>query len=431
MKLAGELEDSAPAVRCEPPETADVIVLGAGVVGVSTAYALARRGLTVTLVDREAGPAKGASFANGAQLSYAYSDPLGGPGLLKSLPALALGIDPAFKLRPTLDPEMISWGLSFIRSCTDAQQRSGTLANLKLALESRRALHDLLARHPFDFGHVVAGKMHLHFDRPSLAVAERQVALKRGAGAVQHMLTADEAIAIEPALRGAANLVGVVYSPEDEVGDPYRFSVGLVELLARRYRANLAFGFDATKLDGGDGGVVLSDREGGKLRARTIVVALGCEAAPFLRRLGIRVPILPMKGYSFTAPPGEAAPSVSLTDTARKLVFCNLSGEIRVAGIAELGARAPGIIEGRLSGLVSAARASLPQAADYEAITHRWTGFRPMTPSSAPIISRPRDRIILNVGQGMLGWTLAMGSAERAATLVLEALGQNFTEKAI
>jgi D-amino-acid dehydrogenase len=403
----------------------DVIVLGAGVVGVSTAYALARRGLSVTLVDRATGPAQGASFANGAQLSYAYSDTLGSPALLKKLPGLALGSDPLFRLKPSLDPDFLRWSFKFLGACTSGSQRAGTLETLKLALESQLALHALLKQHPLEFGHTVAGKMHLYFDRSALGDAARMAALKQTNGVAQHALTAQEAIRIEPALAGAAHLEGVVYSPQDEVGDPYKFSIGLVQILVEHYGVRTQFGMKAREVRFEAGGVSVAGVDGELVRGRSVVVALGIGAPSFLARMGIHVPIQPLKGYSFSAPPGALAPQVSLTDTARKLVFCNLSGRIRVAGIAELGVWNSRPSPTRLARLVSSARDSLPDAADFANLDSSWAGLRPMSPTSVPIISRPRRQLVLNVGHGMLGWTLAMGAGERAASLVLQ--DQGFT----
>jgi D-amino-acid dehydrogenase len=405
-------------------KSCDVIVLGAGVVGVSTAYALARRGLSVTLMDRESGPALGASFANGAQLSYAYSDTLGSPALLKKLPSLVLGSDPLFRLKPSLDLDFLRWSLKFLAACTNDNQRAGTLTTLKLALESRGALHALLERHALDFGHTVAGKMHLYFNRGALDDAARMAALKQANGAVQHVLTAQEAVRIEPALVGAANLEGVIYSPLDEVGDPYKFSTGLTQVLSEQYGVRTQFGVKVHDVSFGADGVSVVGEDGQMIRGRTLVVALGISAPSFLARMGIRVPVQPLKGYSFTAPPGALAPKVSLTDTARKLVFCNLSGRIRVAGVAELGVWNTRLVTARLASLVASARDSLLQAADFANLDSSWVGLRPMSPTSVPIISHPRPRLVLNVGHGMLGWTLAMGAGERAASLVLQDQGR-------
>jgi len=417
VQVAGDSAEAKP--RGTSDEVFDVVVAGAGVVGVATAYALARRGLSVALVDRNARPALGASFANGAQLSYAYSDALGSPALVHKLPSLALGADPLFKLKGAFDPGLITWGLQFLAASTLQQHRAGTVETLKLALESQAAMHALLARHPIAFGHAVAGKMHLHFDAASVAASAELAALKRQHGATQEILTPAEAIAIEPALTGARGLAGVLYTPGDEVGDPHQFSEGLVAVLTRDYGVRTFFNHDLVDAKLTQESATLVDREGARITGRHLIVTLGVEARGFLARLGVRVPILPMKGYSFSAPAGPAAPRVSITDAKRKLVFCQLSGRIRVAGVAELGARDLRLQPERLSALIALSRESLPEAADYEATSGGWTGLRPMTPNSVPIIAKPRERLILNVGHGSLGWTLAMGSAERAAALLV------------
>lgn len=400
----------------------DVIVLGAGVVGVSTAYALARHGLDVVLLDREAGPAQGTSFANGAQLSYAYSDTLGGPAMLRKLPGLVLGADPLFRLKFRMDPDFLRWGLAFLRSCTAASQRDGTLGTLRLALESRLALHALLERHDIAFGHTVSGKMHLYFDAASLKSAAETVALKRPLGAVQEVLSAADARRIEPALAQASGLEGAVYSPEDEVGDPFHFCVALTRVLTTQYGVRTVFGMTAERMRHDADGVTVIGTTGAQICGRAAVVAMGIGAPAFLSRMGIGVPIQPLKGYSFTAPLGDAAPRISITDTARKLVFCNLMGRMRVAGGAELGNWETRLEASRLALLIRTAQRSLPEAARLDHIDSSWTGLRPMSPNSMPIIAAPRPGLVLNVGHGMLGWTLAMGAGEHAARLVLDEL---------
>lgn len=400
----------------------DVVVLGAGVVGISTAYALARRGLDVILVDREGGPARGTSFANGAQLSYDYSDTMGSPAMLRKLPGLILGADPLFRLKFRADPAFLRWGLAFLRNSTAKHQRGGTLSTLQLALESRLAMHALLERHEIAFGHAMPGKMHLYFDAASLKSAAETVELKRPAGAVQHVLSSAEACRIEPALGDAKGLEGVVYSPNDEVGDPYLFSVELTRILIAHYGVRTCFGMTAHHMKLDADGVTVTGANGEQIDARAVVVALGIGAPAFLRRHGIRTMIEPLKGYSFTAPRGAAAPRVSLTDTARKLVFCDLMGHMRIAGGAELGNWDTRLEPDRLTQLVHRARQSLPQAADFERLDSSWAGLRPMSPDSIPVIVRARPQLILNIGHGMLGWTLAMGAGEQAAALVLEEL---------
>jgi D-amino-acid dehydrogenase len=398
----------------------DVLVLGAGVVGIATAYALARRGLAVTIVDRAEEPARGTSFANGGQLSYAYTDALGSPGLLRSLPLLALAADPAFRMRPSLDPDFIRWGLAFLRNCTAGRFRENTLEGLRIGFESRAALHDLLARHPLDFGHARTGKLHLLEGRDALAAGRRMVALKNGAGVDQEIVTPAEAVGIEPALAArAASLSGAIYSPEEEVGDPFRFCAEMLRLLQSEYGVRSRFGAPIERLEVGSQRTIVHMPRGERLEASTVAVCTGVDTPALLRGTGVRAPIWPMKGYSITAPPGEEAPRVSVTDVARRVVFCRLSGVIRIAGLADLGARDTQVHPRRLQSLVSAARAALPAAADYSAIQSRWSGLRPMTPNSLPIIRRGPGGLVLNVGHGTLGWTFAMGAGERAANLAL------------
>ena len=404
-------------------ERRQAIVLGAGVVGMATAYALARRGVGVLILERSAEPGRGTSFANGAQLSYAYTDALATPSLLRKLPMLALGADPAFRLRPSLDPDFIRWGLAFLRNSTAAASLGNTLEGLRLGLESRAAMHALLERHRLDFLHSMPGKLHLYEDKESLAGAASMVERKRREGAVQEVVSPSEAVALEPALASAAGrLSGAVYSPEEEVGDPYLFCRALLETLKSDYAVEARFCALAERLElrGARPSVVLAD--GDRIEAERIAICAGVDTPRLLKGTGIKVPIWPMRGYSITAPPGRQAPRISITDARRKVVFCRLGGSMRVAGLADLGSRRTEVDPVRLKSLIESARDSLPGAAHYDRVESSWAGLRPMTPSSLPVIRKEGAGVVLNVGHGGLGWTFAMGSGERAAALMLESL---------
>lgn len=402
------------------PGDADVAVIGAGVVGISTAYALARRGRRVLLLDRAPGPALETSYANGAQLSYAYTDAMAGPALWKQLPGMLAGRDRAFRTRVSADPDFWRWGLTFLRNASHARLQENTLATLTLALESRAAMAELLARHPIDFDHRVAGKLHVYYNAASLPAARAMIERKRPFGVQQRLVDADEAIAIEPALAGARGIAGVVHSPEEEVGDPWRFATGLLDVLRTHHHVDARFGVDLQYLRRDGAMWQLHAHNGDDIRVPQVVVCAGIASKSLLRPLGLRVPLMAVKGYSFTAPCGADAPSASITDTARKLVFCRLGDRIRVAGLADLNHWDAAPDRARVGDLVAMARESLPHAADYDAIENDWAGLRPMTPWSSPIIRRAGEGLVLNIGHGMLGWTLAMGSGERAAALVAD-----------
>ncbi len=397
---------------------ADVAIIGAGVVGMATAWAMAHRGQQVLLLDRADAPGLGTSFANGAQLSYAYTDAMANPALWGQLPGMLLGRDAAFRARFSFEPHFLRWGMTFLRNATSARLHRNTLTTLALALESRTAMTALLARHPIDFLHKTTGKLHVHYDIAGLPKARAMIEAKRPFGIRQQWLDADEAIAVEPALAGARNMVGAVHTPDEEVGDPWRFCVALHALLTTQYGLQTRFGFDAHRLLPEGGGWRLLSQTGESVLARHVMVCAGIDSHTLLRRMGLGSPLMAVKGYSFTAPPGPLPPKASITDTSRKLVFCPLGDRIRVAGLADLNHWDPHPDPDRFAQLVAMAQASLPEAIDIDRIEHRWAGLRPVTPQSTPVIRRLPNGLIVNIGHGMLGWTLAMGSGERAARLV-------------
>lgn len=405
----------------DPERIVDVAVLGAGVVGISTAYALARRGRQVALIERGQGPALGASFANGAQLSYAYTDAMAAPALWKQLPGMLLGRDAAFRTRASADPHYWRWCLAFLRNATAHRLERNTLATLMLALESRAAMAELLARHPIAFDHTAPGKLHVYYDAAALPKARAMIAAKRQFGVRQNVLTPAQAIAIEPALIAARDMAFVVHSPEEEVGDPFKFSSQLLHLLCAEYGVEPYFDVAVHGLHRTPEGWHLQAANGLHLRAKQIALCAGIDSHGLLRQLGIRSPLMAVKGYSFTAPCGAQAPAASITDTARKLVFCKLGNSIRVAGLADLNHWDSTPDPQRFAQLLAMAQASLPQAAEYAQVASPWAGLRPVTPHSSPVIARAQPGLVLNIGHGMLGWTLAMGSGERAARLVLHA----------
>lgn len=394
--------------------TSGVLVLGAGVVGVATAEALIRRGLSVTLVDRAAGPGEGASFANGGQLSYSYTDALASPSLLKRLPGILAATDPAFRVAVRFDPAYLRWCLAFFRNGSAGGFAANSLAGLEIALRSRALMEELLGRYELDFAHAVPGKLLLHEGADAFRAAVAHAEAKQRAGIEVKALTPAEAAGVEPALEViCSRLAGAIFAPGDAVGDPHLFCAGLIERL-RGEGLVTRFGAAVESIAGGS--IRLSSGE--RLEARHIVVAAGPQAAALLRPLGWRVPIMPVRGHSLTLEPGRQAPRVSITDVARKLVFCRLGERMRIAGLADVGFSDAAVDPLRLKALAESARVSLPEAADYESPSAGWAGLRPVTPNSLPIVAR-RGAITVNVGHGGLGWTYALATAEQAARLIV------------
>lgn len=398
----------------------DVIVVGAGVVGMATALTLSDRGHRVTVIDQADEPGRGTSFANGAQLSYSYTDALASPATLAQFPQLLIARDPAFRFHPSLDPDFLRWTLAFLRNGSARRFRRNTLEGLALAVESRHALHALARRHHIDFAHETPGKIILYRSAKSFAAARAIAADKAAAGAEHTFLDADGAVGAEPALASiAARIVGAIHTASEEVGDPYRFCIAAQTALAAE-GAEVRCGVAIDRVDAAGGHPAVVMRDGSRLAADRVILCAGMASAALARTVGVRLPILPMKGYSITAAPGKAAPRVSITDAANRVVFARLGGHMRIAGLADLGRRDAGVEPDRLAALIDSARAALPDAADYDALESSWAGLRPMTPDSLPITRTIAPGVIANTGHGALGWTYAAGSAERVAAIMEE-----------
>jgi D-amino-acid dehydrogenase len=407
-----------------------VVVLGAGVIGLATAYYLVRDGHEVTVVDRNDGVALETSFANGAQLSYSYVAPLAGPGVLPKIPPWLLRRDSPLRFYPKLDPQQWRWLLEFVQACNAKQSDLTTRRLLALSFYSRRLMDELQAREAIEFGHARNGKLVVHSDPAGFAAAGRLVEYQRSLGCEQSALSRDECFALEPSLALAASrlsqrVAGGIYTPSEEVGDCYRFCVGLEHrLVALGVRLNL--GVTIGRIVAAGGRVTHVETHNGDIEAEAFVLALGAQTPWFARPLGLRLPVYPLKGYSLTLPVKGAAPSVSVTDFKRKVVYAPLDGpagkQLRVAGMADIAGHSMRPDPVRVRQLVAEAQAAFPEATDYRARLadmQPWTGLRPATPKGSPLLGRtPIRGLYVNCGQGALGWTLALGSGRVVADAI-------------
>jgi D-amino-acid dehydrogenase len=392
-----------------------ICVIGAGVVGLTTAYFLQAEGHTVTVIDRGDGPAAGASRANGAQLSYSYVAPLADASVPPKLPTLLFAHDSPLKLHPQLDPAQWSWGLSFLRLANSAAARATTMALLPLAELSRDFIEPLIEGEGIDCHFTRGGKLVVYPDKTSLANAKAQATFQATFGSRQQVLDADGCLQMEPALAPyAGRFVGGIWTATDAAADCGTFCDRLAALLARR-GVEFVFGRSAERFDLEQGRIralVTSGTPAAPLRADAWVLAAGVGAVALAATAGLRLPIYPLKGYSITVRPVDAPlPRASITDTRRKVVFAPLGERVRVAGFVEIGGDATSIPPARIGALLDAAREVLGYRA-VDGDLQPWAGQRPATPSGRPILGRCAvSNLFLNVGQGALGWTLAAGCA--------------------
>lgn len=397
-----------------------VCVLGAGIVGLATAWQLLQDGHDVTVVDR-AGAGAGASGANGAQLSYAYVQPLADPGIWAQLPRLLLAKDSPLALRPQWDVDQWRWGIRFLAACRADVSQRGTTRLLALAAESRSAFDALRDAHQLDCDFSATGKLVLYADEPSFAAARRQLALQQSLGTQQTAVSAAEALAIEPALQQhRTRIAGAIHTPGECAADCYKVCQELLRLLhANGARTVFSTNVSGVVVRAGRAVAVETDAE--SIDADAFVVALGSASSRLARSLGLYLPVYPLKGYSITLPASDtAAPRVNVTDAARKVVFARIGQRLRVAGMAELAGDDLSIPSARIGSLVAAAQSVFPGCADFSRY-EPWAGLRPATPDGVPVIgAHPRGpaNLLFNTGHGALGFTLAFGSARRVAGML-------------
>lgn len=402
-----------------------VIVLGAGLLGVTSAYFLRQQGHDVTVVDRQASAAAETSFANGGQISVSHAEPWANPSApFKVLKWLGQEDAPLlFRLRSDLGQWM--WGLQFLRECTPERTRHNIRQIVKLGTYSRDTLQQLRRDIGLNYDQRTQGILHFYTSQKEFEAAEAPAAQMRELGCDRQVISADEAVRIEPALRHIrGQLAGATYTSEDESGDANRFARELVRHCeADGVQFLMSHTVTALREVGGRlDHVEATDAEGRfqTLRADAYVLAMGSLSPLYARPLGIRLPIYPAKGYSVTLPVKnpDLAHQVSLTDDEYKLVFSRLGDRLRIAGTAELNGYDRDLNRVRCEAIVRRVEQLFPGAGDTSQAQF-WTGLRPATPSNVPLIGKTRvGNLYLNTGHGTLGWTHACGSGKSIARII-------------
>ncbi len=405
-----------------------VLVLGAGVVGTTSAWYLAQAGHEVTVVDRQPVAGNETSFANGGQISVSHAEPWANPHVLPRILRWLGREDAPLLWRWRADPAQFSWGLRFLRECLPGRSEQNMAAIVALATYSRSCLQSLRRELGLQYDHLERGILHIYTDPKEFRAAAMVSSLMRQLGLDRETVDADRCVEIEPALADIRPLlVGGDYTPSDESGDAHRFTRALSEQAEAR---GVRFLYERTierLVPGPQGlsGVEVSDgHPDGKaretLRADAYVLALGSWSPRWAKPLGLTLPIYPAKGYSATLQlaEGSVAPTVSLTDDERKLVFSRLGNRLRIAGTAEFNGYNLDLNPVRCQALMDRTRQLFPRLR-FEGEPQFWCGLRPATPSNVPLIGRSRlPNLWLNTGHGTLGWTMSCGSGAALATLM-------------
>ena len=397
-----------------------VLVLGGGVIGVSSAYYLARAGHDVELVDRQSGPALETSFGNAGEVSPGYSAPWAGPGVpIKAIKWMLMQHSPLV-IWPMLDPAMWRWGAMMLANCTHKAYALNKSRMVPIAEYSRDCLKALRAETGIHYDERARGTLQLFRTQKQLDSIGGDVEVLSQYGVPFKVLDRDGFCEAEPALKiTQEKFVGALLLPNDETGDCFKFSNRLAEMaaaLGAKFRWNTRI----QALQVGGGAITGVHTDAGLLAADRVVLALGSHSPLLLKPVGIDIPVYPVKGYSITVPITEAtgAPESTVMDETHKVAVTRLGDRIRVGGTAELAGYSLNLREGRRGTLEHVLSDLFPRGGDVSKATF-WCGLRPMTPDGTPIVgATPIQNLLLATGHGTLGWTMAAGTGRVIADLV-------------
>ncbi|MFO1352197.1 MAG: D-amino acid dehydrogenase [Gammaproteobacteria bacterium] len=397
-----------------------VIVLGGGVIGVTTAYYLAKAGHEVTVLERQSGPALETSFANAGEISPGYAAPWAAPGIpLKALKWLFMKYRPLV-VWPRLDWQMWRWGLHMLANCTAERYRINKGRMLPVAGYSHDLLRELRRDTGIAYDERARGTLQLFRTPQQVDGAAQDMAILNDYGVAHELLDAERCIQAEPALARVRGLIaGGLRLPGDETGDCFQFTQALARLAADlgvefRYGVRII----GLETDGNTLNGVATEHD--RVTGDAYVMALGSYSPLMLRPLGIDIPVYPVKGYSITVPiiDEQGAPVSTVMDESYKVAVTRLGTRIRAAGTAELAGYSLKLRAPRRATILKSVRDLFPHGGDLDQVQF-WTGLRPMTPDGPPLIgTTPLARLYLNTGHGTLGWTMACGSGRVLADLI-------------
>ena len=402
-----------------------VLVLGAGVIGTTSAWFLRERGHDVTVIERQSAAAMETSFANGGQISVSHIEPWANPSAPMKILRWLGQPDAPLLFRPRLDAQQIRWALQFLVECLPWRTRRNMLQILAISKYSGETLRALRAQTQLRYDDLQRGILQIYTDRQGFEDAAAAAELVRGYGIAREVKSAEECVRIEPALAARRDwIVGGTYTASDETGDARKFTQGLAALAAQRgvvFRYGVSVESLAVVGDSVAGVRAVDEQNRHEIvSADAYVACLSSYTPKLLAPVGVKALVYPAKGYSATLPivDSAAAPTVSMTDDAKKIVFTRLGDRLRVAGTAELSGYDLELNKVRCEALTRRAKEWFGSAIDASAAEY-WTGLRPATPSNVPLIGRTRlHNLFLNTGHGTLGWTMSAGSGKALADIV-------------
>jgi D-amino-acid dehydrogenase len=407
-----------------------VVVLGSGVVGLTSAWYLSQAGFEVTVIDRQARSAEETSFANAGQISYGYSSPWAAPGIPTKAIKWLFEQHAPLKIKPNLSPELVSWATKMLGNCQLDKYRINKARMLTIANRSRECLAELNQKHQLNYQGKTQGTLQIFRKQAQLTAIKKDIALLEESDTRYQLMTPEQCLTQEPGLSNMeGNLVGGLYLPDDETGDCYLFCQQL-QSMAEQAGVQFMFNTEIEQLLTDNKRICGVKTSQGTIEADSYVMALGSYSKHLLQPLGIDIPVYPVKGYSLTLPVVDEAhaPQSTIMDETYKVAVTRFEQRIRVAGTAELAGFDPSLPDKRLATLNHVVRQLFPMGVDFNQADY-WSGFRPMTPDGTPIIGQTAySNLYTNTGHGTLGWTMACGSANILTEILATQGHKSFSE---
>ncbi len=397
-----------------------VINLGGGVIGVTSAYYLAKSGHEVEVIERQQGVALETSFANAGEVSPGYASPWAGPGIPQKAIKWLMMRHPPLIVKPVPDYYMARWILQMLTNCTESRYTLNKARMVRIAEYSRDVMKDLRADTGIKYDERTQGTLQLFRTQKQVDGAAKDIKGLAEYGVPYEVLDRAGCIAAEPGLgKSTAPIAGGLRLPGDETGDCHIFTNRLAEM-AVEMGVVFRYGVTVKALQSEGGKVSGVETDAGVVRGDAYVLAMGSYTPHLSRKLGIDLPIYPVKGYSITAKITDAnvAPVSTILDETYKIAVTRLGDRIRVGGMAELSGYSANLPPERRATLAHCVNELFPGAGDTETASY-WTGLRPMTPDGTPVIGASKlNNLFINSGHGTLGWTMACGSARVIADII-------------
>ncbi|WP_441004545.1 D-amino acid dehydrogenase [Pseudocolwellia agarivorans] len=398
-----------------------VLVLGSGVIGVTSAWYLAKSGHDVTVVDRQPSVANETSFANAGQISPGYSAPWAAPGIpAKAIKWLMQELAPLKISTRDLDMETLLWMTKMVANCNSKDYHINKSRMMRVAEYSRNCLRDLRNEINIEYEHRTQGTLQLFRTKSQVKSSKKDIQVLNECGVDHQILTPDQCLAYEPALKHTINkVVGGIRLPNDETGNCHMFVTELAKE-CEKLGVKFVMNTDIKKLNKQGDEITSVTTDKGEFTADAYLMALGSYSTHMLADIGIKVPVYPVKGYSLTIPIEDysAAPESTIMDETYKVAITRLGDQIRVGGTAEITSYNLALTEKRRKNIEFSVADLFPHAADL-AKADFWTGLRPMTPDGTPILGKTNiENLFLNTGHGTLGWTMSLGSAKFISDII-------------